>query len=258
MATTDKKAIPEFKNFIVSGEETSAGIRWKKYVMRFKNMLEAYQITDDNQKKALLLHNAGEEVFDIFISLPEEKKEENFEGTVKNLTKYFMPKKSTEYEIHKFRRCSQMPDESLDAYHTRLRHLSLNCEFENSEKEIKSQIIQACTSKKLRLKALQDSPNLEQLLVIGRSMEMAEQQAKAMVTEEINKIKTKKPRDKSQLCWFCGKEYPHKGACPAKGKSCNNCGKPNHFEKVCRQKNQNNVNTIDGTSENSSDEKDFI
>ena len=36
-------------------------------------------------------------------------------------------------------------------------------------------------------------------------------------------------------CRNCGGPWPHNNnICPAKGKSCLNCGKPNHFAKVCR------------------------
>ena len=32
----------------------------------------------------------------------------------------------------------------------------------------------------------------------------------------------------------CGRRYPHDGRCPATGKICNNCEKPNHFANECR------------------------
>ena len=42
-----------------------------------------------------------------------------------------------------------------------------------------------------------------------------------------------------QTCRNCGGSYPHAGgreACPALGKSCSFCSKPNHFSKVCRSR----------------------
>ena len=35
-------------------------------------------------------------------------------------------------------------------------------------------------------------------------------------------------------CRNCDGNYPHKGACPAKGKQCRKCLKNNHFAAVCR------------------------
>ena len=43
-----------------------------------------------------------------------------------------------------------------------------------------------------------------------------------------------------QQCFLCGYEYPHKGECPAKGKRCSNCGKANHFKKMCKSGSNNN------------------
>lgn len=60
-------------------------------------------------------------------------------------------------------------------------------------------------------------------------------------------------RSESQIqnskCRYCGQGYPHMGTCPAKGVTCNNCGKLHHFASVCRQgsnaqQQRNHVNFI--------------
>lgn len=51
-------------------------------------------------------------------------------------------------------------------------------------------------------------------------------------------------------CFHCGNNHATSTVCPAKGKTCNKCGKPNHFATVCKsqtfdkfqQKNKKNVN----------------
>ena len=48
-------------------------------------------------------------------------------------------------------------------------------------------------------------------------------------------------------CYFCGGSYSTNHACPAKGKICTQCKKPNHFARVCRS--NKNVNTIDEETE---------
>ena len=40
-------------------------------------------------------------------------------------------------------------------------------------------------------------------------------------------------RDNNTDCRCCGKKHPPK-SCPAHGKTCSTCGKPNHFASVCR------------------------
>lgn len=58
-----------------------------------------------------------------------------------------------------------------------------------------------------------------------------------------------KPR-RTRECWNCGRkhEYHNKELCPAYGKTCHKCGKPNHFASKCRSK--ENPPAIHGIDEN--------
>ena len=65
---------------------------------------------------------------------------------------------------------------------------------------------------------------------------------------------------KSKECYFCSGTYSPKYVCPAKGKMCSQCRKPNNFTKVCRSK---NVSAIDEENEQTGatsekDEKVFL
>ena len=93
--------------------------------------------------------------------------------TLKVLNDYFLPKKNFEFEIYKFRQTKQEVNESLDTYYTTLKQLATYCEFDNIEKEIKSQIIQSsCLSNKVRRKALRDSDvTFKQILDFARAMD---------------------------------------------------------------------------------------
>ena len=77
---------------------------------------------------------------------------------------------------------------------------------------------------------------------------------------------------KAVNCRNCGNKYTagHKQVCPAQGKSCNSCGKLNHFSKVCRSsakpkprfppqkrsKDQKRDNRVHATSEETQDSSD--
>jgi translation initiation factor 4G len=216
-------------------------------------------ITNANRKKALLLHYAGEEVHDMFSTLTlaphvGEGDLDLCKQASDALNDYFIPKRNKEYDIYKFRQSKQEPGESIDTYHTKLRKLAENCEFANVDDEIKSQIIQSCSSTRLRRRALRENEiNLEQLLKLARSFEISEQQASGIEkTESAHAIHTKTrsnppsthgnyrggrkpsyapehkqggrkpsyaPEHKQQQCYNCGGFFPHKGVCPAKGKS---------------------------------------
>ena len=59
-------AIPNLPPFIPDDDPTSVAQRWKRWSDRFDNLMTAMNITDNNRKKALLLHFAGESVYAVF------------------------------------------------------------------------------------------------------------------------------------------------------------------------------------------------
>ena len=166
------------------------------------------------------------------------------------LDEYFSPKKNVDYEIFQFRQAVQKAGETVDQFATRLRKLAAHCEFSDLERELKSAIIQNCHSKRLRRLALREEAlTLDGLLTKARALEASETQAsgieKSLLPENVNRLHQDqgrpppkpKPRPKTyspNKCRNCGSVWPHKdGLCPAKGRTCRKCGKPNHFAKVC-------------------------
>ena len=104
---------------------------------------------------------------------------DDFATAKEKLTEYFDPKKNVEYEIYTFRQARQNTGESINAFRSRLCRLSATFEFGDVDKEIKSQIILSCSSKRLRRKALRDTNmTLETLLNEARALEISETQAK--------------------------------------------------------------------------------
>ena len=168
-------ALPHFAEFDVHSDG-AVDTRWKKWLTRFRNLLLALAVDDTKRQRALLLHYAGEAVNEIFETLPNKNAEgdENpFEKAVTALTNYFTPKKNREYEVYVFRKAKQESDENISGFHTRLRRLAMTCEFADTDREIKAQIVQNCLSHKLRMKALQNPElTLTQLLDAGKAMEM--------------------------------------------------------------------------------------
>ncbi|XP_052806647.1 uncharacterized protein K02A2.6-like [Mya arenaria] len=249
-----------FPKFDVYGEETSLGTRWTKYVTKLENLFTGLSIDSKKRRKALLLHYAGDEVFEIYETLNLGDSDSNYDDVKQGLTGYFQPKKNREFERFEFRNLKQHHAETIDQFATRLRHKADNCEFSDKDGEIKSQIIQGCVSKKLRLKCLEEDKPLKDILTMGRTMEIADRQAKAMEPQysDVNKIKVTPQHTKSQhanysyppsaqrkrqqqsqsrqTCRNCGGIYPHQTKCPAYGATCNYCRKPNHFIGVCRKR----------------------
>lgn len=99
---------------------------------------------------------------------------EDFATAKTKLDAYFEPKKSVEFDIFTFRQVRQNPDETTNVYHSRLQQLAATREFTDVDKEIKSKIVQSCTSQRLCRKAQRDSTmTLDPLLVQARALKVS-------------------------------------------------------------------------------------
>jgi len=230
-------AIPQFESFDIHADGAIAQ-RWRKWIKRLENHFVAAAISDKKRQRALLPYYAEEEVSEIFDTLPDTG--EDFETAKTKLNAYFDPKKNVEFEIFTFRQARQNPGETMNSYHSRLRQLAAICEFTAVDKEIKSQIIQSCTSQRLRRKALKDSTmTLEALLAEARALEISEQQAtdieSPVTANAVLPPKSETP-DKTARCFNCGGSWPHdaKAGCPARNRKCNSCKKYGHYAQYCR------------------------
>ena len=114
-------ALPNFDPFNIHADGAIAQ-RWRKWIKRLENLLVAAAITDKKRQRALVLYYAGEEVCEIFETLVDTGGD--FTTAKEKLTEYFDPKKNVEYEIYTFLQARQNPDESMNAFHSRLRQLS--------------------------------------------------------------------------------------------------------------------------------------
>ena len=88
---------------------------WKLWIKRFQTYLKAANVPEPEQRRALLLYLAGEEVQEIFDTLPDTGDDEDFELAVEKLTSHFAPSHNVDFEIFQFRQARQRTDESLDS-----------------------------------------------------------------------------------------------------------------------------------------------
>ncbi|CAN7986994.1 unnamed protein product [Ixodes hexagonus] len=182
--------LPPFPSFnIQATDANNIGLEWAKWVDRFENFLVAYNITADVRKKALLLHYAGEEVYDLYRSLPDTSSSTSVSTTAQGaastatseynaaraeIDAHFASRINPTFAIYRFRQAQQNAGESLDAFYARLRQLSRHCNFPDVDLEIKNQIVIATTSTRLRKYAILHSLDLPDILKKGRMFEDVE------------------------------------------------------------------------------------
>ena len=141
------EALPSFAPFSVHADGAVAQ-RWGKWISKLENLFVAMNISHKKRQRALLLHYAGDEVYDIFETL--EGTGDDFETAKDKLTRYFEPKKNIAFSIYNFRQTKQEANETMDTYVTKLRQMAQKCEFTDVDSEIKHQIIQSCIDALLR------------------------------------------------------------------------------------------------------------
>ena len=263
--------LPAVAPFSIS-EKATLSQRWKKWIKSFGFYLIASGIKDKKQQRALLLHLAGQDVQDIFETLTDTG--EDYETALAKLNEYFEPQKNISFERHTFRQAQQQRDEPIADYITRLKHLALTCEFENTDDMIRDQVVDKCYSTKLRRRLLQEpSLTLDKVVTLGRALEMAQRQATAIEStctsasagrEQLNAVRkrqnpqglrrniqqTHRYRDSGETggkpCYCCGKSG-HRAkspSCPALNKTCNTCQKIGHFSRVCHSASKKKTATV--------------
>ena len=254
-------SLPQIAPFLPDADPTSVAQRWKRWSERFDNFLIALDITDNKRKRGLLLHLAGECVYDIFQGLviadPDaDPVVDAYLAAKRALDEHFSPKKNVEFERYTFHATRQSMNENIDMFHARLRSLSKYCEFPDIDAAIKSQIIQTCRSTRLRRRALTDtSMTLQAVVDLGRSLEISELQTRTIEgksteadNEAIAQIRRQRPiigtrtphvqQKVNTICRNCGDNYPHpagKPSCPAYGTQCRGCHGYNHWKRCCRK-----------------------
>lgn len=218
---------------------------WTSWLRRFKNMLIAQQVTDPVIKKARLLHVAGADVFELSDRLPEAEGTDVFEATAKQLTDYFKSLINVDYEYDKFLRAEQHTGETIDSYVVRLRKLASTCEFVDTDRQIKQQIIFAGCDHRVRDKALQRQTPLQELIHYARMLEQAreiEQYLKHTGNADVcRNVQPKvpsgsEPKLKSKRCYRCNSPQHFARDCPCKDKYCERCGKLGHSNVACHTK----------------------
>ena len=210
--------------------------------------LNATGIKNYSQKQAKILHLIGDEVQDVFKMLGEIGT--TYDDAMAKLDSHLKFKKNIPNDTRLFYETEQEVGESIDAHVTRLKKLTIYCEYEAAiEDEIRDEVFDKCKSSKLRKRLLQELDlTLEKLLRIGKLMEQSDHQTRQIEEQngagttaetkpdsflDLNKIKTKSkqtsignPRyNQHRQCGKCGMKNHRSNNCRiTKGKECMKCG----------------------------------
>lgn len=256
---------------------------------------------DDTTRVATLLSVIGQQAVDTYntFTWAEDGDAKRYVKVVDQFAKFCKGKKNVTYERYVFNCRNQREGETIDAFVTELKTLADTCEFmELKNSLIRDRIILGIRNTGLKQRLLRD-PELtldKAVLLIRASTTASEQVQNMSAASSAQLVSAVRPKAKSwhkqrtytkpstgrnntnhnpgtdkfkqqkarsnTTCRNCGGTYPHDGACPAYGKTCNHCKKLNHFSTVCRSQpaaksHVHAVNHDENTEQYSSSEDEY-
>ena len=243
----DKLNPPETLNFY-----GNIANNWRRWKQRFGIFSLASGLSEKDPKiqAATFLHVAGTDALEIFNTFTWESDDDKskVDKITEKFDEYCNPRKNVTWERHKFNTRNKQVGESIDQYVTDLKTKAQMCEFANlKDSLIRDRIVCGISCDRTRARLLKESElTLQKAVDICRANEAATSQLKILNSDATNKEpvdqevltvqKRRSDEPRRSQCDKCGNQHQRFQKCPAYGMECYNCGRKNHFSKVCRSR----------------------
>jgi hypothetical protein len=220
---------------------------WRKQIKMYLRATEADKKSKSVQT-AIILNCAGAQILEIYehFEFAQEDDKNDPEIVLEKINQYCNPRSSEVYLTYRF--WSAPICEPFDAFLTEIRTKAEVCNFGDlKDRMIRDKLVFSAVGN-LKEKLLQkEKLDLKAAVSTCRAHEITKKQAHDMSdSPAVNRTQAVSPggRSKKQAtgssanskgdCGYCGYSHPPR-KCPAWGKVCDNCNKPNHFKSVCRR-----------------------
>ena len=246
--------------------DVQAAERWRRFKVAWVNYSVATGLNtkEENVQVATLLTVIGEDAREVYSTFTWDAEGDclKIDKVLQKFQAYTQPRKNIPFERYKFNRRTQESGESYDQYRTALRKLAEECEFGTitPDEILRDRLVFGIRDAKVRERLLRESKlTLEKTDEICRAAESTSQQLRLVEPPETSVHAVGKPveDDKRPVkeCYKCGRKHAFfkRELCPAFGKTCNRCHKPNHFAVKCRQNSQ--AASVKVVEEQNSDEE---
>ncbi len=260
---------------------------WKRFLQRLQLYLTATgsAAKDEKIQASIFLHVIGDEALEVYNTFTFENDEDKLKLTaiIKKFEEFCIPKKNVVMERFHFNQALQMIDESFDQFITRLKKLAQTCEFGTlQEGLIRDRVVVGLQDNSTRERLLRERDlTLDKAYQLCKAAELVKIQMKELkkgaeagiannnIENEVNVMFRKQMFMKSnaggrgnnwngentqkQSCSRCGRSHAAR-ACPAFGKTCMKCKRPNHFARCCRLRQDGQLHEVTAQAEQSNDE----
>ena len=243
--------------------------QWPAWRERFKRyrLASALHKEDQDIQISALVYSMGPEAENILQSFGNAA--DTFDAVVKKLNEYFIPKRNFIAERQTFEQRNQAEWESNEQYIRTLFAQADKCDFTDKQERLRDRLLAGMKdkelSKKIQLKALEESVTLDTVIHMLRNTDIIEgdrraqeqsgsvqrvyqsrQQSRPKAYHNKNEQEKKSPAkyklyqktpSTSTTCRYCGyTRHDSPRECPARGKTCAKCGRRDHFAAVCLSK----------------------
>ena len=228
---------------------------WDIYCERLHHCFTARNI-DENAtelKRAILLSEMGKTAYTLLRNLcaPVKPGDKTFAELIKLMRRHQHPQPSIIVERLKFHKRDRQPSESVAAYVSELRRLSVTCDFENNlDSSLRDRLVCGINDDGIQRRLLAEKTiDFNKAFALAQSMELAARNVQDMKHQShvntpkmsaasplghINKLATHKVGQTVKPCDRCGGLNHTSPQCRFKDVTCRNCGKVGHIERVCR------------------------
>nr|XP_018911231.1 PREDICTED: uncharacterized protein K02A2.6-like [Bemisia tabaci] len=267
-ATNSRSVFSAIKPFQPKGNIAVAWREWKTKFEIFLCATNL-ENESDTRKNALLLHHIGEEANSVYYSFNISHKEIKHDALIKKFDDFYSPKRNVDISIYKLITRKQAADESIETYVTKLKNLATNCELkEQNDKIVKLVFVAGLLPQHDAIRVQLLMKESDEAVLFAQTMHASQLQSKSKEEPAENQLVNKVERGRSsnfrgrgrrgrtsaicdeptssnfthnpqhgrqssfgkqKPCKSCGNSIHYSGKCPAIGRNCSVCGKPNHL-----------------------------
>ena len=235
--------------------DQQAAEKWKKFKLAWTNYSLATGLSDKAEpvQVATLLTVIGEEareVFSTFSGWEHDDDNEKIAPVLAKFEQYCQPRRNIPFERYRFNRRSQESGETYDQYRTELRKIAENCDFQSitPDEILRDRLVFGIRDSKTReclLRASDLTPKMTDKICHSAESMLAQMKIveDSCPSNPVSAVKERQNRQPSgdqgtrqgRECWNCGRkhDFQKRESCPAYGKTCTKCHKPNHFAAKC-------------------------
>jgi hypothetical protein len=257
--------IPPFKSLDTNPGGTLES--FNKYVDRIRLAFDLVFLKNDGtpydptekQKKAMLLFRGGDDMNDLFEHVGKVTTADTFDAAVKKIQDGLKDRTNSTVQRNLLLTNHPQGSKSFEKWSKEITNTAKLISYDNYDWKaaaVDAMLLQT-SNHRLRERALQEDMDFDKFLKLGIAKEQSTKGAAQLEvasgqsphtsndTEEVRRLRRENKKLKKQTeslkvtdrCDRCGYDNCKRDQqCPAMGKTCSKCSKPNHFSKVCRSK----------------------